>query len=347
VGELVRPCRDAAQWLQGLEDEGFYHEEEARSYWCAEQDLEAAVGRTCKVVELPSPGVVEAVRMDDRRQVVLRLPAPAWERETDILEKGDVVWLRGTQEAVRLAVEAGGTTWNEGCRERLRAGQLIVDLPQPGMVAIVPFSAGGPSQEPAPSPWHVPCGLVRKLADLTYAPARRPNFCDRPRETAQLFGPVLFDGTRYDDAVALWDATVASYFDEDVYPAERTAVVRCEDFLFSFGEVLRALAARGLPLRRDAPDRSCWAPLEEPVKSRGHPRCTRTGRPELQEYYSDMKNRHAGLTSSMCDRLSRTRLADRLGYGDVPSVTWLPPLTAEDDDEEVVDSDLDCFPGGW
>ena len=36
-------------------------------------------------------------------------------------------------------------------------------------------------------------------------------------------------GARYPDAVALWEATTRSYFDEEVFPAAQTAVVRCED----------------------------------------------------------------------------------------------------------------------
>mmetsp|Transcript_138721 Transcript_138721/g.431524 ORF Transcript_138721/g.431524 Transcript_138721/m.431524 type:complete len:207 (-) Transcript_138721:42-662(-) len=63
-------------------------------------------------------------------------------------------------------------------------------------------------------------------------------------EVRHLFEPVLFDGAIYEDALCLWEAAVRSYFDEGLFPPERTAVVRCEDFLFRFHEVLRALAAR-------------------------------------------------------------------------------------------------------
>lgn len=88
----------------------------------------------------------------------------------------------------------------------------------------------------------------------------------------QLFSHVLFDDTLYDDAVGIWEATVRSYFEESIFPVSRTVVVRCEDFLFRFDEVIDALARRGLPLRANAPAER--TPLDDTAKDASHPDCT-------------------------------------------------------------------------
>merc|ERR1719253_1964277 len=94
-----------------------------------------------------------------------------------------------------------------------------------------------------------------------------------PQTTRQLFSTVFFQGVLYPDALSLWEATVASYFDEAIFPTDRTAVVRCEDFQFNFESVIRALAKRGLPLRDNRPDPI--QPLDETAKDSTHPDCTR------------------------------------------------------------------------
>jgi hypothetical protein len=109
-----------------------------------------------------------------------------------------------------------------------------------------------------------------------------------PHCRSQLFGPVLFDGAFYSDAVSVWEATVHSYFDSALFPAARTAVVRCEDFLFSFEAVIRELAKRGLPLREDAP--CCFEPMDVTAKDSSHPECTRRNRQELLCYYRNPDN---------------------------------------------------------
>merc|ERR1712032_351207 len=61
---------------------------------------------------------------------------------------------------------------------------------------------------------------------------------------------VEFEGVIYEGgALGVWEATVRSYFDERIYPLRRTAVIRSEDFLFHFDEVMDALASMGLQRR--------------------------------------------------------------------------------------------------
>jgi len=115
----------------------------------------------------------------------------------------------------------------------------------------------------------------------------------------QLFETVFFDGEVYADAICLWETQVRSYFLEEVFPAERTAVVRYEDFLFDFDAVVQALARRGLPLREALP----VEPLNETAKDDSHPACTRRSRSELLEYYGDPANRLTGLTPQQVERL--------------------------------------------
>jgi len=147
-----------------------------------------------------------------------------------------------------------------------------------------------------------------------------------PRCTAQLFDHIVFDGMVYPDALALWEATTRAYLDEQVLPAWRTAVVRCEDFMFNFGEVMAALVARGLP-QRDLQAFPCdWEPLESTAKDQTHPQCTRRARTELLRYYEDPRNRFASLTPGQSARLRKLApdVQRRLCYGDEALASWLP-----------------------
>lgn len=132
---------------------------------------------------------------------------------------------------------------------------------------------------------------------------------------SQLFGPVVFDGEIYSDALQLWEATAGAYLDENILPSSRTAVVRCEDFLFNFEGVMRDLCSRGLTLRDDAPDE--WWPLESTAKDPTHPACTRRSRGQLLEYYENPANRHRGMTNMQLARLKRVapHLLRTFGYG--------------------------------
>merc|ERR1712045_789507 len=113
------------------------------------------------------------------------------------------------------------------------------------------------------------------------------------------------DGVLYPDAPAIWEATIRAYLDESILPSARTAVVRCEDFLFNFGSVMATLASRGLPPRDMDGSPYQWEPLENTAKDQTHPSCTRRGRRELLCYYEEPTNRFAGLTQSQILRLRR------------------------------------------
>jgi len=144
---------------------------------------------------------------------------------------------------------------------------------------------------------------------------------EEPAYMSQLFNTVVFDESVYPDAVSVWEETVRGYFSQDVLPQERTAVVRCEDFMFNFASVMNALRDRGLPMRWDAP--KVLEPLDETAKDASHPNCTRRDRKELLKYYSDPSKRLLGLQSRQVDRLKRAapRLVEALGYkGD--NLSW-------------------------
>lgn len=187
-------------------------------------------------------------------------------------------------------------------------------------------------------------------------------FCESmSRERQQLFGPIYFDGLIYDNALALWEATVRNYFDEEFFPAWRTAVIRCEDFLFNFEGVMQELHARGLDLRPAPVERHggaearclgaasagslpagfglgplpeaapqaqepvAWQPLDATAKDETHPPCTRRRRQELLTYYRSAANRFQGLGNFECDCL-RQMAPDLLGflrYGHEAPGSWL------------------------
>jgi len=139
------------------------------------------------------------------------------------------------------------------------------------------------------------------------------------------FFDIFFDGTVYDDVVALWEATVRSCFDEDIFPAAQTFVVRCEDFLFGFSAVMQALVDRGLPLVAEATEMPLFQePLDSPAKGLGHPGCTHVWRNELLDYYSDPAKRFEGLSAEHVTRLLcvDVRVAGPLGYCEGALRTW-------------------------
>lgn len=146
----------------------------------------------------------------------------------------------------------------------------------------------------------------------------------KAKDTSQLFGPVVFRDELFTDALGVWEATVRNYFDERLLPRSRTAIVRCEDYLFSFDAVMQALAQRGLPLKEDTP--LVLDPLGDTAKDESHPELTRRGRPELLKYYSDPGQRFAGLTKEQQARLRRLEraLTGPLGYGQDAVASWLP-----------------------
>eukprot|EP00439_Symbiodinium_sp_Y106_P065059 s960_g10.t1 len=62
------------------------------------------------------------------------------------------------------------------------------------------------------------------------------------QKLSQLLGTLEHDCLAYENALHLWNDTVRSYMDDQVYPADQAVIVRCEDFLFSFHDVMAALA---------------------------------------------------------------------------------------------------------
>merc|ERR1712205_296782 len=89
----------------------------------------------------------------------------------------------------------------------------------------------------------------------------------------------------YKNLVGLWNDTVSSYFDGGVYPEDQSVIIRCEDFLFRFHEVMNELASWGLPerpeLEGERPD-----PLED--RAKGHLECRNRG--DAMKFYGNSSN---------------------------------------------------------
>lgn len=154
-----------------------------------------------------------------------------------------------------------------------------------------------------------------------------------PRTAQQLFEPVYFrdapkkydtsgEGYSYQDAIALWEACVRCYFDEEIFPLAQTAVVRCEDFQFKFPAVMDALQRRGLQPRPGAPPREL---SRSTAKDMTHANCTRAALPELRQRYGDPKNRYLDLTESQVQRLQGidAGILEPLRYGEKAVESWL------------------------
>lgn len=136
-----------------------------------------------------------------------------------------------------------------------------------------------------------------------------------------LFCAMCHEGRRYDDAVELWKATMDSYLDEARYPSNRCVLLRYEDFLFRFWEIMVHLAAF-LP--------ADIARLKEPPlvdKSKGHGQQVR-GRSQALKHYSLSKNR---ITDFATEHLEKLRvglgpaLLELLGYESVDATAGGPP----------------------
>ncbi|CAL1155734.1 unnamed protein product [Cladocopium goreaui] len=131
------------------------------------------------------------------------------------------------------------------------------------------------------------------------------------QELWQLLSSIEHDGVLYENAMDLWNDTMHSYLDDSVYPPHQTVIVRCEDFLFSFHGVLRALQKLGaltpkLPLETAVP-------LME--RAKGHKECR--DRDEALQFYSNPKHQKAAFNSDQLAligfALDRKALA-QLGY---------------------------------
>jgi len=166
---------------------------------------------------------------------------------------------------------------------------------------------------------------LEQLPDGSYADLERHLGAmeQRPQEELldAILGPVEFFGDVYPDGGALrvWEASVRSYFDEAVYPLWRTAVVRCEDFLFSFDAVMEALGELGLRRRPQAPP-----PDGRGAKS-GVVHFKARNREEALCWYGEEAHRLVGLQPRHVQAVSRylgDLILGPLGYGDDAVRSW-------------------------
>eukprot|EP00747_Dinoflagellata_sp_TGD_P199971 gnl/TRDRNA2_/TRDRNA2_73316_c0_seq2.p1 gnl/TRDRNA2_/TRDRNA2_73316_c0~~gnl/TRDRNA2_/TRDRNA2_73316_c0_seq2.p1 ORF type:complete len:671 (+),score=92.77 gnl/TRDRNA2_/TRDRNA2_73316_c0_seq2:46-2013(+) len=152
-----------------------------------------------------------------------------------------------------------------------------------------------------------------------------------------LFGELEHERQRYTDAVALWNASMGSFLDEELYPSSRCVLLRYEDFLFRFWDVMVHLCAF-LPA-------ACQRVKEPPNSSRSksHGKEVR-GREEALRFYSSGQNRICDFTLQHRKRLMELDAAilQALGYESVPDsgvdanagsqsdgvavCTWVPEL---------------------
>ncbi|CAE8584285.1 unnamed protein product [Polarella glacialis] len=140
-----------------------------------------------------------------------------------------------------------------------------------------------------------------------------------PQGLSDLFGHIEHDCILYSNAVGLWNDTVRSYFDDDVYPPERAAIVRCEDFLFSFHELMDALALR-FGLRQRRPDLAPPEPLAE--RAKGHVECRTRG--EALHFYAEPRNQRAAFSEEQLAVVSDcidSQAVSRLFYDGADAVT--------------------------
>mmetsp|Transcript_62581 Transcript_62581/g.182993 ORF Transcript_62581/g.182993 Transcript_62581/m.182993 type:complete len:483 (-) Transcript_62581:151-1599(-) len=136
----------------------------------------------------------------------------------------------------------------------------------------------------------------------------------RSRTFADLFNFVEHDRVIYPDAVALWSDAMSTYFDDDIYPASASVVVRAEDFLFRFDAVMDELGA-------------AWG-LGTPERGTPRQRRTKAGarsRDQALDFYSDPANRALGFDEGQLRQVSGgldAEILDLLGYGDNAVTEW-------------------------
>jgi len=134
-----------------------------------------------------------------------------------------------------------------------------------------------------------------------------------------LFRPLEHDTVKYPNAVQMWNDVVRSYFDDSVYSPRQAVIVRSEDFLFHFHEVMDELARFGLQdLNRD--DRP--EPLAD--RAKGHYEC-RT-RDQALVFYASNANRTSDFSPEQLATVARDldrELLGRLSYhGKNPVSSW-------------------------
>ena len=145
--------------------------------------------KSFRVVEVPESGdLVGVTSRDDRTHGLLRLPLGLLRKEAAVIDVDDVVVLRGGEQALRAALASVGSDFDDSARGLLGRRCRVLEVPGRGLVGLLrPEGAEA-------GPLVVPAAAVRKLREPVYGPSWRPPFCDRPRDVAQLFAPIFFDG---------------------------------------------------------------------------------------------------------------------------------------------------------
>eukprot|EP00415_Alexandrium_ostenfeldii_P004695 UN4695 len=160
---------------------------------------------------------------------------------------------------------------------------------------------------------------VRLMVDTT---GRRYYDHQNCINAGQLFRTVDFDGNVYSDALAVWEATVGSYFERGVLPRDRMVVLRYEDYVFRFEEAVRTLGRRGLELREDHPP---FVALPDTAKDQTHPKAAHRDLSTTKRDLSDPAVRYKGRMADQKERLLNVDkdLVHSLGYGSDAVDRWI------------------------
>mmetsp|Transcript_51599 Transcript_51599/g.138047 ORF Transcript_51599/g.138047 Transcript_51599/m.138047 type:complete len:289 (-) Transcript_51599:25-891(-) len=140
-----------------------------------------------------------------------------------------------------------------------------------------------------------------------------------PSSIADLFAPFEHDTIIYPQAIGMWNDAVRSYFDDEVYLPDQSVIIRCEDFLFKFHEVMDHLAAFGL---RDKEPGVKPEPMSDRARNS---RACRT-REQALRFYADHRNWKSDFGQDELDMMAAGLDSEalsmlRYGGGD-PIATW-------------------------
>lgn len=154
-----------------------------------------------------------------------------------------------------------------------------------------------------------PTFWLKSMSKYIYPEIKIPPGCQRSG-MEPLFGELSMEGWHYRDAVELWNNSMCSFLDEGLYPSSRCIILRYEDFLFRFWDVMVHLAAF-LPANGQR--------LKEPPnasRSKTHGRVVR-GREEALRFYALHKNKYSDFLDETLERIAagfETRSLRALGY---------------------------------
>lgn len=139
-----------------------------------------------------------------------------------------------------------------------------------------------------------------------------------PQNMEDLFTPFEHDTLIYPNAIGLWNDTIRSYLDDEVYPSKHSVLVRFEDFLFNFHDVMDELGNYGFR------DRDKAKPMQDDEYLHFN-RESRTRKQALR-YYSDMANWKSNFSPEELETLHKDMDGEavaRLGYsGPNPMKSW-------------------------